>query len=63
MFESKFILKVQIYLKNHSNYYQTWGIQSYITYDFIVPFQFYMAISTHVISWKTFGWSFSFKQA
>jgi hypothetical protein len=54
--------KVQIYFKNHSNDYQAWwSIQSYITYEFIVPFQFYIKSSIHVISQKTFGWGFSFK--
>jgi len=55
--------KVQIYFKNHSNNYQIWwNIQSYITYEFIVLFQFYMKSSIHVISQKTFGCNFSFKQ-
>jgi len=45
--------KVQIYFKNHSNdYHILWNIQSYITYDFIVPFQFYMKNFIHVISQK-----------
>ncbi len=44
---------MQIYFKNHSNNYQTWwSTQSYITYQFIIPFQFYMKSSIHVISQK-----------
>jgi hypothetical protein len=39
-----------------------WNTQSYITYEFILPFQFYMESSIHVISWKTSIWRFSFKQ-
>jgi hypothetical protein len=55
--------EVQIYFKNHSNDYQTWwSTQSYITYEFIVPFQLYMKSSIHMISQKTCGWSSSFKQ-
>jgi hypothetical protein len=45
--------KVQIYFKNHSNDYQSsWTIESYITYEFIVPFQFYMKSSIHMNSQK-----------
>jgi len=56
--------KVQIYFKNHSNDYQTWwSIQSYITYEFIVPFQLYIKSSIHLTSQKTYGRDFSFKQA
>jgi hypothetical protein len=56
--------KVQIYFKNQSNDYQTWwSTQSYITYEFIVPFQFYMKSSTDVISWEKSRWRLSLKQA
>jgi len=55
--------KVQIYFKNHPNDYQTWwSTQSYVTYEFTIPFQFYMKSSTHVVARKTFGYNFSFKQ-
>jgi len=40
-----------------------WFWQPYIEYELIVPFQFHMKISTHVISQKTIcKWGFSFKQ-
>jgi hypothetical protein len=46
--------KVQIYFKNQSNgYWILWSTQSYITYEFIVSFQFYMKSFIHVISQKT----------
>jgi hypothetical protein len=47
------IIIVAIYFKNHPNNYQTWwNIQSYITYEFIVPFKVFMESSINVISRK-----------
>jgi len=37
-------------------------LKSYISYEFIVPFQFYMKSFIRMISQKTFAWGFSFKQ-
>jgi hypothetical protein len=53
-----------IYFKNHLNNYHTWwSIPSYITYEFIIPFQFYMNGYTHVILRIASRWGFSFKQS
>jgi hypothetical protein len=51
LWSSQYITKCKYTSLNHSNDYQTWwNIQSYITYDFIVPFQFYMESSIHMKS-------------